>query len=58
VGANLLPAGLVLLWAAVQPGLTVDANIIFSGIITTLVNSLLLLPALLFVWSRAAAPRP
>ena len=52
VGANLLPFGLLILVVAVRPGLALDGTLVISGLLTTLVNTLLLLPTLLWLWGR------
>jgi hypothetical protein len=53
LAAQLLPPLLVLALAqTLAPGLAVDANVIVSGTLTSIVNAWLLLPAGLLIWDR------
>ena len=53
LAAQLVPPLLVLALAqTLSPGLAVDANVIVSGTLTSVLNAWLLLPAVLLVWDR------
>lgn len=57
LGAQGLPVLVVLVLAQFRPGTTVEINIVLSGLLTTLVNAALLLPAVLVLWDRSRPRR-